>query len=169
MKTALGIDGFPIELSLKSNSKKPIPVLEFDKNPETIGNLFFWCASTGCGISREILEIVPEQIKSFLLFHIYFTTRRILFEMGGIKSEAALPGDSTFSQINQNYDRPSFKRICAEFGINPRSDFRFKRGLNHGWGMFSSIFHIKGYHPQILIIQAQISLAMRVEVLKKGT
>ena len=53
-------------------------------------NFAFWCATTGCGISREILEIVPEQIKSFLMFHIYFTTRRILFEMGGIQSEAAL-------------------------------------------------------------------------------
>ena len=97
-------------------------------------NFAFWCATTGCGISREMLKIVPEQIKSFLMFHIYFTTRRILFEMGGIQSEAALPGDSTFCQINQNYDTPSFKRICAEFGINPSSDFRFKRGANHGLG-----------------------------------
>ena len=72
--------------------------------------------------------------KSFLLFHIYFTTRRILFELGGIQSETALPGDPTFSQIKQNYDIPSYRRICAEFGINADSDFRFKRGLNHGLG-----------------------------------
>ena len=81
-------------------------------------NFAFWCATTGCGISHETLNIVPEQVKSLLLFHIYFTTRRILFEIGGIQSETALPGDPTFSQINQNYDIPSYKRICAEFGIN---------------------------------------------------
>ena len=45
-----------------------------------------------------------------------------------------MPGDPTFSQINQKYVIPSYKRICAEFGINADSDFRFKRGLNHGLG-----------------------------------
>ena len=49
------------------------------------------------------------------MFHIYFTVRRILFEMGGIQSESALPGDPTFNQINNDYDTPSFKRICVEF------------------------------------------------------
>ena len=54
--------------------------------------------------------------------------------MGGIQSETTLPGDPTFSQINQNYDIPSYKRTCAEFGINADSDFRFKGGINHGLG-----------------------------------
>ena len=164
MKTALGIGGFPIELTLNSNSVKPISTLhiECNKNLKTTGNLFneeikiyitptdyfktkfreiftgtvishksgkeskkwlaapnisylpqqlnfaFWCATTGCGISRETLRIVPEQLKSFILFHTYFTTRRIIFQMGGIQSETALPGDPTFSQINQNYDIPSY-------------------------------------------------------------
>ena len=38
-------------------------------------NFAVWCATTGCGRSREILDKVPEQIKSFLMFHIYFTVR----------------------------------------------------------------------------------------------
>ena len=38
---------------------------------------------------------IAEQIKSFLMFHIYFTVRRILFEMGGSKS--AVPDDPTFN------------------------------------------------------------------------
>ena len=54
---------------------------------------------TGCGISGEVLDNVPEQVKSFLMIHIYLTVRKILFEMGGIQSESALPGDPTFSQI----------------------------------------------------------------------
>ena len=199
LKTALGIGGFPIELTLNSNITKPIPAVYFDataasadKSHGAWANLFkeeikiyvtptdyfktkfreiltdtvishrsgkeskkwlaspnmsywpqqlnfaFWCATTGCGISHKTLDIVPEQVKSFLLFHIYFTMRRILFELGGMQSEAAVPGDPTFSQINQNYDIPSYRRICAEFGIHADSDsqgnFRFKRGINHGLG-----------------------------------
>ena len=67
--------------------------------------------------------------------------------MGGIQSEAALPGDPTFNQINQNYDIPSYKRICAEFGISPSSDFRFKRGLNHGLGNVYIYISYQGPSP----------------------
>ena len=87
-------------------------------------NFAVWCSTTGRGISCEVLNKVPEQIKSFLMFHMYFTVRRILFEMGGIQSEAALARDPTFSQINNNYEMPSFKGICAEFGISSRTSPR---------------------------------------------
>lgn len=86
-------------------------------------NFAFWCATTASGISRDVINSVPEQIKSFLLFHIYFMTRRILYEMGGIHSEATLPRDPTFSQTENKYDILSYKRICAEFGISPNTDF----------------------------------------------
>ena len=45
-----------------------------------------------------------------------------------------MPGDPTFNQFNNHYDVASYKRICAEFGINPSSDFRFTVGKNHGLG-----------------------------------
>ena len=45
-----------------------------------------------------------------------------------------MPGDPTFSQVNNKYDVASYKRICAEFGINPSSDFRLTKGANHGLG-----------------------------------
>ena len=45
----------------------------------------------------------------FLMFHVYFTVRGIVFEMGGIQNESAPPGDPTFSKIDNNYDMPSFK------------------------------------------------------------
>ena len=83
-------------------------------------NFAVWCATTGCGISREALDKVPEQIKSFLMFHIYIKVRRILSEMGGIQSESALPGDPTFSRIHNNYDTPSFKRICRIWNFTKR-------------------------------------------------
>ena len=66
------------------------------------------------------------------MFHIYSMVRRILSEMGGIRSESALPGDSTFSQINNSYDTPSCKRICAEFVILSDANFCFKGVDNHG-------------------------------------
>ena len=37
----------------------------------------------------------PEQVRSLLWFHLYFTTRRILFQSGEIQGPVPLPGDST--------------------------------------------------------------------------
>ena len=42
-----------------------------------------------------------------------------------------MPDDPTFSQTNNKYDEPSYKRICNEFGVNPSSDFCFTHGANH--------------------------------------
>ena len=77
---------------------------------------------------------LPEKIRAFYRFHVYFTVRRILFQMGGIQSVSALPGDQTFNLSGNNYDVASSKRICAEFGIAPTSDFRFTGRKNHGLG-----------------------------------
>ena len=102
-------------------------------------NFAVWCATTGCGISREIFHdnsaiLLPPIVRVFYKFHIYFTVRRILFQMEGIQSISALPGDPTFDQFNNKYDVASYRRICAEFGVDPSSDFRFTRGANHGLG-----------------------------------
>ena len=51
-------------------------------------NFALWCATTGCGISRDILfptgylDLSP-QVRSFYLFHVSFTVRRILYEIVG--------------------------------------------------------------------------------------
>ena len=99
-----------------------------------------WIATTGCGISREIFHKdhsalgLPPYVYNFYLFHVYFTVRRILFQMGVIQSISALPGDPTFDEYNNKYDVASYKKICAEFGVSPSSDFRFTSGQNHGLG-----------------------------------
>ena len=54
--------------------------------------------------------------------------------MGGIQSISALPSAPAFNQTNNYYDIAFYKRICAEFGVDPSSDFRFKRSTNHGLG-----------------------------------
>ena len=103
-------------------------------------NFALWCAPTGCGISRDILfssdsslDLSP-QLRSFYLFHVYFTVRRILYEMGGIQSMSGLPDDPTFNQKDNHYDISSYKMICAEFGVDPSADFRFTYGKNNGLG-----------------------------------
>ena len=103
-------------------------------------NFAVWCATTGCGVSREMLFPtntslqLSEQVRSFYQFHVYYTTRKILYEMGGIQSKNALPDDPTFDEIKNPYDVAAYKRICAEFGINPSTDFRYTRGKNGGLG-----------------------------------
>ena len=96
-------------------------------------NFALWCATTGCGVSREMLFSnsslkLSEQVRTFYQFHVYYTTRKILYEMGGIQSKNA------FNQQDNPYDVALYKRICAEFGIDPSTDFRFTHGQNHGLG-----------------------------------
>ena len=132
----------------------------FEYYPQQL-NFAFYCATTGCGVSQRILFedkmrdgkndltdselILPPQVRSFFWFHVYFTVRRILFELGGVQNSLALPGDSAFSQTENKYDIPSFERICAEFGISPNADFRFTKGDNHGLGSVFKYFTYSGY------------------------
>jgi len=100
-------------------------------------NFQVFCATQSCGISREVFDSgveLPEQIRTFYRFHVHFTVRLILFQTGGIQSVSALPGDPTFNPSGNKYDVASYKRICADFGIAPTSDFRFTGGKKHGLG-----------------------------------
>ena len=113
-------------------------------------NVSVFCATQGCGISREIfaegLSLSP-QVRAFYLFHVYFTIRRVLYELGGIQSISALPGDPTFNTLSNHYDAASYKRICAEFGIDPSSDFRFTVGKNHGLGRVNGEMQLDFKYP----------------------
>ena len=77
---------------------------------------------------------LSEQLRTFYQFHVYYTTRKILYEMGGIQSKNALPDSPVFSEIKNPYDVASYKRLCAEFNIDPSTDFRYTRGKNGGLG-----------------------------------
>ena len=107
-------------------------------------NFALRCATTGCGVSREMLFPstlnLSEQIRTFYQFHVYYTTRKILYEMGGIQSKNALPDDPAFNQQENPYDVASYKRLCAEFGIDPSTDFRFTYGQNHGLGYVNIMY-----------------------------
>ena len=100
-------------------------------------NFAVFCTTLGCGISREIFDSgisLTPQIRAFYQFYVYFTIRQILYELGGIQNMSALPGDPTFNPLSNHYDVDSYKRICAEFGTDPSSDFRFIQGKNNGLG-----------------------------------
>ena len=132
----------------------------FEYWPQTL-NFAFFVATTGCEVSRRILfedkmrdgkndltdsELkLPPQVRSIFWFHVYFTVRRILFELGGPQNSLPLPGDTAFNQTENKYDIPSFERICAEFGISPNTDFRFTKGDNHGLGSVFEYFTNSGY------------------------
>ena len=108
-------------------------------------NFALWCATTGCGVSREMLFPntslnLSDQIRTFYQFHVYYTTRKILYEMDGIQSKNALPDDPAFNQKDNPYDVASYKRLCAEFGIDPSTDFRFTYGQNHGLGYVNIMY-----------------------------
>ena len=52
-------------------------------------NFAVFCATQGCGISREIFDsglALPPQIRAFFIFHVYFTIRRILWQLGGFRA-----------------------------------------------------------------------------------
>ena len=91
-------------------------------------NFAVWCATCGCGVSLNELVGYPKIVQGFLKFHVYFTTRRILYEMG-----VPLPDESAFSQTDNVYTKSAFAALCNEFGV-VNADFRFKRGRNHGMG-----------------------------------
>ena len=113
-------------------------------------NFAVFCATQGCGVSREIFEsglTLTPQVRAFYQFHVYFTVRRVLFQLGGPQSYSALPGDNDFNPLNNHYDTPSYKRICAEFGIDPSSDFRFTVGNNHGLGRVNGEMQLDYKYP----------------------
>ena len=91
-------------------------------------NFAVWCATCGCGVSLEELGKWPLIIQGFIKFHVYFTTRRVLYELG-----VPLPDDTAFDQTNNVYTKSAFEALCNEFGV-VSADFRLKKGRNHGMG-----------------------------------
>ena len=90
-------------------------------------NFAVWCATAGCGVSLN--ENYPPQIQQFMQFHVYFTIRRILWEL-----QVPLPKETIFSQTRNKYNKIVLSRLYQEFNLPTKNDFRFKGGQNHGLG-----------------------------------
>ena len=93
------------------------------------------------------LSLTP-QIRPFYHFHVCFTVRRVLYELGGVQSTSALPGDLTFNPLSNHYDMASYKRICAEFRTDPSSDFRFTIGKNQGLARVNGEMQLDFKYPR---------------------
>ena len=63
-------------------------------------NFAVWCATSGCGISLREAEKYPAVVYGFIKFHVYFTVRRILYELG-----VPLPDDGVFVQRDNTYNK----------------------------------------------------------------
>ena len=95
--------------------------------------LCHWCAPTRCGVLREIFDD-GLQMSTEIRFHVYLTTRRIFFRIGGIQSIPAHPGDPKLNPKKKPYDVASFHRLFNESGVSPTTDFRLIKGHNPGVG-----------------------------------
>ena len=102
-------------------------------------NFAVWCATCGCGVSLVELGKWPKIVQGFLKFHVYFTTRRVLYELG-----VPLPDQDAFNQTNNTYTKSAFEALCNEFGV-VNADFRWIRGRNHGLGDVFEYYSGEGY------------------------
>ena len=105
-------------------------------------NLATWCATGGCGVTVDWNDFPPE-VRNLLKFHVIFTVRRLLYEMG-----CALPDDAAFDQINNPHDLAVIERIRREF--KAPTDFRNKRGGNGGLGDIHAHFSSLGHRTKEL-------------------
>ena len=95
-------------------------------------NVTVWCVTAGCGVSFEDhLQANDLLLVSLYLFHVYYTTRRLLEEM-----HITFPGDKSHSWYQNDYDARAYKRLCCEFGVLPETDCRSwimdVKALDHG-------------------------------------
>ena len=90
-------------------------------------NFALWCATSGCGVSMQDLltGTIPLFARSLFLFHVYYQTRRILFEM-----KMALPTDDSWNAFDNSYDKKAYERICDEFGVSVHTNWRQEKYLN---------------------------------------
>ena len=68
-------------------------------------------------------------MRSFYCFHAYYQIRRILEEI-----QAPLPQDDAWDAFDAPHDDRAYGRICSEFGISTRIDWRQTVSENHGLG-----------------------------------
>ena len=150
-------------------------------------NFAFFCSTTGCGVSQRILfedkmrdgkndltdsELnLPPQVRSFFWFHVYFTVRRILFELGGVQNSLPLPGESAFNQTENKYDIPSFINVSVlNLGSRQTPIFDLQKATIMVLEVFSNISptqvtskHLSNIHPK------RQSLKTKEVVLLMGT
>ena len=98
-------------------------------------NFAVWCATTGCGVSKEHLRHKDLMTRSVFRFHTYYQIRRILSEMS-----CPLPTEDSWNPLNNGINMNAYERICNEFSVSPRSNWRQRYDVLNGMG---SVFYTK--------------------------
>ena len=104
-------------------------------------NFAIWCATTGCGVDYMNHITASGMTGSLFKFHVYYQIRRILFEMG-----VALPQSKSWNAFNNSYNRKVYEQLCAEFKVDPNTDWRQKVSYNNGLGSIYNYWSGTGYH-----------------------
>ena len=94
-------------------------------------NFAVWCATTGCGVSKAHLRHKDPMTRSVFRFHTYYQIRRILSEMS-----CPLPTEDSWNPLNNDINMNAYKRICNEFGVSPRFNWRQRYDLSNGMGSY---------------------------------
>ena len=93
-------------------------------------NFAVHCATTGCGLSyANHLNYDNPLVRSVYNFHFYYQFRRILTEL-----QAPLPHSKSWNPFNNRINMKAFERLCNEFNINTKTNFRQNLDKNHGMG-----------------------------------
>ena len=93
-------------------------------------NFAVYCATTGCGVSyADHLNHSDGLVRSVYRFHFYYQFRRILTEL-----QVPLLHSKTWNPFNNRMDMKAYERLCNEFNISQKTDFRQTLDRNHGMG-----------------------------------
>lgn len=102
-------------------------------------NFAFWCATAGCGVSYlNHVQSADTVSRSLFRFHVYFTVRRVLAELG-----CPIPEDSAFNPIDNPYEKRAFSQLSREFGVPSKTEWRVRRPLAPAT---PSVWHVGGLH-----------------------
>ena len=99
---------------------------------------------------------VSPQVRSFYLFHVYFTMRRILYEIGGIESVSALPDDPTFKQRDNKYQSQPTKESVVSSVLTQALTSASQMEKTTGLAPCTFGLHIVGLRIPITTIQTLI-------------
>ena len=71
-----------------------------------------WCATAGCGVSKDQLTRGLPLTRALMNFHVMFQTKKILAQM-----EIKNPNDQDFHPYNNPYNKTEYRKLLNEFGI----------------------------------------------------
>ena len=80
-------------------------------------NFALFCATSALGISSQHLVSLNHPkllVRVVCRFHVYFSVRLILHDLG-----TPLAYEDGFSKVKNSYIKSAYYKICDEYGVNP--------------------------------------------------